>query len=454
MKKYIWLLFIYSWAWGQSDSIPYQFPKIESSISVPVVIPVSEINRLVNQSVNGVIFEDNSYTDNHNDQFKTKVEKDGNIGLKALSNNRFLISVPLKIWAEQGYGGFGHYLYQATHFRVVMNFISKVYFNSNWQLSTETEAAGFQWKEKPVLDYGRIKIPIAPIIEKKLDKEQGKFTRLIDEQVKKSMDLKPYLIRAMNQFIRPIHISEEYNTWLKISPESFSASPLKVYSNQITTTLGVELYSETFVGKAPSASKFVTSLPNFKLQSNINSVFKLQTTVNIPFAAATKLAEQQFLNQELSFRNGKSKIKIEEIQLYGEDGDKIVIEARTSGDINGTSYISGTPVYDEEKKKIVLKDTHFKLKTGNLLTKALSLLFKGKITRMIEEEYGIPMEEMIASSRESLEESLNQEYYPGLLLSGKVIDFKPENFAVSERGITAIIDTQAKVQLKVSGISF
>ena len=50
--------------------------------------------------------------------------------------------------------------------------------------------------------------------------------------------MQPYLVMAWNQFVNPINISEEYHTWLKISPQSLSATPLKVYANQISATLG------------------------------------------------------------------------------------------------------------------------------------------------------------------------------------------------------------------------
>ena len=73
--------------------------------------------------------------------------------------------------------------------------------------------------------------------------------------------MQPYLVMAWNQFVNPINISEEYHTWLKISPQSLSATPLKVYANQISATLGVDLYSETFTGNRPAAGATVTTVP-------------------------------------------------------------------------------------------------------------------------------------------------------------------------------------------------
>ena len=108
------LLFIFLSIFGFSQTETYQFPKIPSSISVPISLPISEIQRLTNQSITGTLYEDQSYENNNNDQLKTKVEKDGEIVMKALTNNRLLFSVPLKIWAEKGIGTLGLYSYQQT----------------------------------------------------------------------------------------------------------------------------------------------------------------------------------------------------------------------------------------------------------------------------------------------------------------------------------------------------
>ena len=120
--KYFFLTIFFS-ILGFSQTKTYQFPKIPSSVSIPVNLPISEIQRLVNQQITGVLYEDQDFENNNSDQLKTKVEKDGNIAIKALTNNRLMFSVPLKIWAEKGLGTLGVYTYQETNFKVAMNFM-------------------------------------------------------------------------------------------------------------------------------------------------------------------------------------------------------------------------------------------------------------------------------------------------------------------------------------------
>ena len=446
---FIYSLFIFS-----QSSIPvYTLPKIKSNITLPVSLPVSEINNLINQSVKGVLYEDQSYTDNNNDQFKVRVEKQGNIAIKALSNNRLMISVPLKVWAEKGYGTLGYYVYQDTNFNLIMNFITSLAVTPDWKLSTKTTTAGFVWTQKPVLDYGKVKIPIASFIESVLKEQQNKFTTVIDQQIKSQFNLQPQLVMAWNQFSKPINVSQEYNTWLKISPQNTYMTPLQVFQDKIKTTVGIDLFSETFVGKMPLPTKDVTSIPNFVVKPDLQNIFNLQTTANISFDEATKIARQQFLNKEFPLNSEKNKVKVDDIKVYGEK-ENIVIEVKTQGGVTGTAFIKGKPAYDVQSHKIVLTETDFNLKTKNFFQKALTVLFEGKIRKMIEKDYGIPLMDIENSSKKSLMESFNKEYYKGIRLQGNVIELKPTQFLISESYITVVIDTKAQLQMNISGLSF
>ena len=364
-----------------------------------------------------------------------------------------MFSVPLKIWASKGYGTFGYYVYQDTNFNLIMNFITTISASSDWRLNTKTTTAGFAWTQKPVLDFGKIKIPIAPLIENTLKEQQNKFTMIIDQQIKSQFNLQPYLVMAWNQFSKPINVSDEYNTWLKISPQNTYMSPLQVFQDKIKMTIGIDLYSETYVGQVPLATRDVNTIPNFTLNPNLQNVFNLQTTANISFDEATRIAKQQFLNKEFAMSSEDQKVKITAIKVYQEN-ENIVIEAQTTGEVNGTAFIKGKPFYSAEEHKIKLNVTDFNLKTKNFFQKTMTLLFEGKIRKMIEKDYGIPLLDIENTSRKSLTENFNKEYVKGIRLQGKVLDLKPTQFLLSEKYITIVIDTKAQLQMNISGLSF
>ena len=416
-----------------------------------VKIPLSEIGNVINASVQNLIFEDKSFTDNNNDQFKVKVWKTRAIRLVGGTQQNLLIEVPLKIWAEKGIGTLGIYSYQNTTFEMVMYFNTQLTFNNNWTMTTKTSPMGFKWVTKPVLDFGKIKVPITSLVETSLKQQQAEFSKTIDEMMISQLNFQNYAVMAWNQFSQPFNISEDYNTWLKITPVSVNISPLVFYGNQIEANIGIDTFSETFTGEKPPSTVPTKTIANFNSVQSLPQKFLLQTTANIPFNQATKIAENMFLGKEFDFREGRSKIKITSVNVYGEE-NRIMIEAATEGTIDGVSYISGIPVYDDVKRKIVLTDTKFKLKTKNILQKTATLLFQGKIVKMIEDEYGIPTAELEDSSKKSIEETFNKEYYRGLKMQGKVYKLKPSQILLSPVGITAIIDTEAQLKLLVQGM--
>lgn len=411
---------------------------------MPVTIPLSEISNMVNASVKDLIFQDDSYTDNNNDQFKVKVWKTRPIRLVGDTNGNIMIEVPLKIWAEKGIGTLGIYSYQQTTFETVMYFKTAVSLKNNWSVSTFTQPMGFKWVTKPVLDFGKIKIPITSLVETSLKEQQYNFCKTMDQQMASQLNFQEYAVLAWNAFSQPFNISEEYNTWLKITPVNVNITPLKFYGNQIDTNIGIDIFSETFTGTKPESSQPVKAVMNFNSVPLLANEFLLQTTANIPFSEATNIARRMFQNKEYDVRN--SKVKITDIKVYKYE-NRIMIEAETEGYVNGTSYISGIPVYDESKKKIVLSETKFKLKTNNILQKTATLLFRGKIVKMIEDEYGIPTDDIENSSKKSIEEAFNKEYYKGLQLNGKVFNLKPNQILLNDNGITAVIDTKANLKL-------
>ena len=138
---------------GQNTAVNAETQKIKSTIAVPIDIDYVDIERMLNQSVTGLIYEDNSYADNDQDEFKIKVWKKGNITIKPNTTNQLKISVPLKVWAEKGIGALGYVSYQATEFELILNFKTVFSIRPDWVIKTVTTPDGYTWVTKPVLKY-------------------------------------------------------------------------------------------------------------------------------------------------------------------------------------------------------------------------------------------------------------------------------------------------------------
>lgn len=435
---------------GQNTAVNAETQKIKSTIAVPIDIDYVDIEKMLNQSVTGLIYEDNSYADNDQDEFKIKVWKKGNITIKPNTTNQLKISVPLKVWAEKGIGALGYVSYQATEFELILNFKTVFSIRPDWVIKTVTTPDGYTWVTKPVLKYKYVDVPITPIVANVLDKQHPMFAKKIDEQVVTALDMKPYALQVWNLLNTPFQLSEEYESWLTIHPSGVQMTPLKAQKNNIVSTIGLNVISETSVGKKPVTSLNTASsqVPNLTLVKDVPSTFSVETVADISYSYASELANKSFQFQKIDFLNGKKSVVVDEIIVMHE-ADMMILSTKLSGDVKGTVIIEGHPYYDSLAQRLALKDVVFQLKTKNLFQKSASWLFNGKIETMIEKDYGIPVGDMIKLANTSLLSTLNQSPYPGVIMKGTVASFKPTDVVLNEDGITILILTKGQMGVKL-----
>jgi hypothetical protein len=364
--------------------------------------------------------------------------------------NQLKISVPLKVWAEKGIGALGYVSYQATEFELILNFKTVFSIRPDWVIKTVTTPDGYTWVTKPVLKYKYVDVPITPIVANVLDKQHPMFAKKIDEQVVTALDMKPYALQVWNLLNTPFQLSEEYESWLTIRPSSVQMTPLKAQKNNIVSTIGLNVISETSVGKKPVTSLNTASsqVPNLTLVKDVPSTFSVETVADISYSYASELANKSFQFQKIDFLNGKKSVVVDEIIVMHE-ADMMILSTKLSGDVKGTVIIEGHPYYDSLAQRLALKDVVFQLKTKNLFQKSASWLFNGKIETMIEKDYGIPVGDMIKLANTSLLSTLNQSPYPGVIMKGTVASFKPTDVVLNEDGITILILTKGQMGVKL-----
>ncbi|MCO6461333.1 MAG: DUF4403 family protein [Saprospiraceae bacterium] len=427
-----------------TDSLPDT--KKLSTIAVPISISYNDIQQMLNTTVTGLIYQDDSYTDNDNDEFKIKVWKKDNITIRPNTSNQLKIAVPLKVWAEKGIGALGYVTYQSTEFELVLNFKTTFALRPDWTIRTVTTPDGYTWITKPVLKYKYVDVPITPIVANILDKQHASFAKEIDTQISTALNLKPYALQVWNMLITPIQLSEEYESWLKITPKGIQATPLIANKSTISNTIGLNVISETLIGEKPDSVLIATDVPNLTLVRQIPNDFNVITVANVSYDYATHLANKQFQNYKMEFLNGKKSVTIEEITV-GKDADKLILTTKLSGSVKGKVLIEGIPYYDSLTQRLALRNVNFQLKSKNLFQKSAAWLFNGKIEKMIENEYGIPMKEMIEAANNSLLSTINSSPHAGVTLKGVVTSLRPTDVFLNENDIAIFILSKGKVSV-------
>lgn len=418
--------------------------EVKSQISLPIELSFKKLEDLTNSSLPIDLYKDTSFEDNSNDQLKCSVYKNGAIKITPVRANLLKIDVPLKVWIAKGIGTFGYYNYQSTSFQMVMSFYMAYNIHSNWSLVTKTIKNGYTWVHKPTLNIKGVEIPITTLVEIILDKKQQSYADLIDEQIKKNINIKKDVNTIWNQLSKPTLISEEFKTWLVTRPLQISFLPLTQTNSALNLKFVIDLISSTYLKDSFSMSPIISEVPPFKLLKSSTEEFALYTAIHIPYDKATELARKTIVNKEFEFSEGAYRVRIQDIQISGVDSN-IVIETLMTGSFNGRLTIKGRPYFDSLRNAIRLSDLDYSLKTRNILHKVASWLFEKKILNSLNDNFEIPLADNLSKAKLSTESSLNQEKN-GVRIVGTIKLMRPLVVSALDDRILLIISTIGTVK--------
>ncbi|GAB3258390.1 DUF4403 family protein [Larkinella harenae] len=427
-----------------------QNDKFLSTVNIPVSIALADVERQINSQVTGLIYEDNSLTDNDNDQFMTKVWKRAPIHVSA-HDSVFTFQVPLKIWAKAGMKVLGFTQFQETEFELDLRFATRFSIDRDWTVNTQTTAQGYDWVKKPSLRIVGLAIPVTSIVGRIIDKNLGKISKALDEQVRKEIDLRTPVLNAWNTVRQPYLISEKYRTWLLVVPKRILITPFRFEKGAIRSSIGIEGYTLTQTGTKPDVRPAVT-IPELVVSKEIPDQFRIGLLSEATYAEATKIVSEEFVGKSYDFRDGRYKITITDIDLYGQNNN-LIIKATLQGSLNGAVYLRGRPYYDAQSRTISLQDLQYDLDTRNILYRTANWLLQGSFTRTLEKQLTIPVGDQIDEARKSFQARLtNNQVTKGVVINGKLEQVTPDQVYLTQESLLAVVYVSGKVNLKVQGL--
>ncbi|MFC5408719.1 DUF4403 family protein [Larkinella bovis] len=427
-----------------------QNDKFLSTVNIPVSIALADVERQINSQVTGLIYEDNSLTDNDNDQFMTKVWKRAPIHVTA-QDSLFFFQVPLRIWAKAGLKVLGFTQYQETEFEINLKFATRFSIDKDWTAHTQTSAQGYEWVKKPALKIAGFEIPVTSIVGRMIDKNLDKVTKTLDDQVRKEIDLRTPVLKAWNTVRQPYLLSEKYRTWLLIVPKRIIMVPFRFEKGAIRSTIGIEGYTLTQTGAKPDVHPAVT-IPELSVSKEISNQFRIGLLSEATYAEAARLVSDEFIGKTYEFRDGRYKITIRHLDLYGQNTN-LIIKATLEGSINGAIYLRGQPFYDAQTRTISLRDLQYDLDTKNILYKTASWLLQGSFARTLEKQLTIPVGNQIDEVKKTLQERLtNNQVTKGVVINGKLEQVTPDQVYLTQESMLAVVYASGKIDLKVEGL--
>ncbi|WP_353718046.1 DUF4403 family protein [Dyadobacter sp. 676] len=279
-----------------------------SVLNLPVEIPVEEIEAQINNKITGLIYDDNSYEDENNDNLKAKVWKISPIKIVAIDSS-FLFEVPLKIWVSAGYKisplGMTMSGYKDTEFSIRIRLISRIGILPSWQIRSETYVDSYDWISEPSIRVAGINIPIKGMVSRMLNRNFEKITDAIDEQVASNLELRKNAELAWNIARQPVMLSKEYDTWLVIVPTGVEMTPLLAKNNVLRSVIGIKGYTQTITSAEKPAVPPLQKLPDLQIVDKVRDDFKIGLISLVSYEDAARLAAKQFTGEKFSFLGGK-----------------------------------------------------------------------------------------------------------------------------------------------------
>jgi hypothetical protein len=421
-----------------------------STLNLDINIALVDIEKLVNGQINGLIYEDNSMTDNNNDQFMTKIWKREAIKL-GHEANALTYTVPLKVWLKVGQTALGMHIEKDTEFDMNVSFKTIFGISTNWELQAQTSLMAYDFVTTPKIKLGPIDIPITSLVKKGLDKQSPEIIKAIDKSFAEKLQLKNYVLQAWNAANQPYLLSDQYRSWLKISPAELQMTPLIVANGSISTQVGFKAYTEAITGAKPQVQA-QSQLPNLKTVERSTNDFKVGIMASISHAEAVRIAKDTIVGQNFEFQSGKYKIKVDDIDIYGNE-NQLIIKTELSGSIDGTIYFKGLPYYDINSRSVKLKNFDYDLKTKNLLAKAASWLLAGKLASTMQAALEIPLGSQIDDVKKELGKYLSgHTITKGVNLTGKLNNLAPEQVYLTPNSIIAKVMATGQMSMTVKGL--
>lgn len=410
-----------------------------SRFNVPIEIDINSIQKTLNTSLNGLIYEDNVIED---DSLKLKVWKNGDFKVQ-FEGDSLTAEIPIKIWALKRFGIAGlTYTDREVGASITVTLSSKLQISKSWGIISKSKVVNYKWDKKPTTKVAGFDIPITYIVDKVIKDNKRNLEQMVDNSIKTSVPTQTYANDLWAQIQQPIPVAvDSYQAFIRLRPTNILMMPIRGDKGKINTGFSIECQVDITVGAIP-AKNGITPLPQCRLNSKMEPGWNLNLLANIPYSTIDSLAIQNLRGE--AFGEGKYTIFVDMVKTYGSD-NKLAIGLTVHGFINGNIYLTGVPYYDKEAIAIRLKDVTYNLKTKNILHKAINLVIKPILKNKIEKKFELEMKDnfyLIEQMGQS--EILNSQWADNIYTTGKITNVEGGDIYITKTGIQAA--------LKIDGI--
>ena len=429
----------------ESYQQPLELTPSVSTVNIPVRFKANEIERILNNKLSGLIYEDGNLED---DGLMMKATKSQNISIR-LDGLQLTYRVPLKLWVFKKIIGTRGI---ESEGELALTFKTTLTIKPDWSVEPRTELVSNDWIRNMVVKTGFGNLDVKYIANIIIDRSKSTLTNAIDQQLKTQFQIRKSLEEAWRLMQQPVSINSTYGTWwIKLTPQKVSMTPLRSSGDAIESVISAESYADVVAGVQQPTFMANTYLPSFQLNNTyLPSDFAVNLTTDISIKEAEQMAKGFILGQ--TFNPGGKTIRVTDIQLFGQE-DKLVINAKFAGDYAGSLYLVGRPVFNPKKNAIEMENLDYDLQTKSFLINSAKWLFDKSILRKMKEACVFPLDENVKFFKTMMNDQLrNYKFNNNVTLNGSVDEIKVERILLTQGNIKAYVSSKGKIVLDVNGL--
>ena len=428
----------------ESYQPPTEVPPSVSTVNIPVRLNAAEIERLLNNRLSGVIYEDKNLED---DGLMMNATKSQNINIR-LDGLQMNYRVPLKLWVFKKV--FGNRGFEAEG-ELALTFRTTININPDWTVQPVTELVGYDWIKNMAMKTGFGSIDVKYIANIIIDRSKSTLTSAIDQQLRNQFQIKSSLEEAWQLMQRPVSMNSSYGTWwVKLTPQSIAMTPFRTTGDVIESTITATSYAEVVAGTQQPNFYPNTTLPPFQLGGAAVNDFAANLTTDISMKEAESMAKTYVLNQK--FYPGGKEIVVRDIQLFGQN-DKIVVNVSFSGSYEGSLYLIGRPIFNPQKNTIEMEDLDYDLQSKDFMLRSAKWLFDKVILKKMKEACVFPLDENVQYFKTTMNDMLRgYKFTNNVILRGAVNNINVQRIQIQQGNIKIYVSSNGTLNLDVNGL--
>lgn len=420
-----------------------------STIGLEIDLSLPKLEKSLNASMKGVLYEDHNLKD---DGYEIKLTKEDQIKLQ-LKGNVIEYIIPLDIWVRTGFKKevLGYTLesfYEAIGV-IELKLSSQVSLNKDWSLNIATQLVSHKWIREPQLKVAGLNLPITTIADIALDNSKIRLTQEIDKAIKEFVDLRQIATQFWSEVQEATLLDANNQVWLQIQPKEVFLTPLISSPSRMKINIGVKALLESTFGYRPQP-KLKTALLPLQSRKNFISQSQISTAVDIKFTQIEEILRKEMIGK--TFSQGKKQVTIKEIRIFGVS-NKLQLEVDVEGAIKGKLFIDCTPSLNTQDQTLIFNDFDYTLSTKNLLLKGAEWFMHKHLLTMIQPMLTYSFKEDVDNLLIAFNKSFNSyEIYKGFILRGSITECTINNVSVEKESVKISGNINAKLKLETGDI--